>query len=78
MWTDAAADAPRCPGSGQPGSPAPPLADGYPHGWALCARCLRFVPLDGDGRLHEHDTFDAAETDAEAGRRHEWFNVNGW
>lgn len=78
MWTDAAADPPQCPSSGEPGEPAAQLGDGYPHGRALCARCQRFVPLDGAGRLVEHDTTDALETDAEASSRREWFNLHGW
>ena len=78
MWTDAAADPPRCPGTGEPGEPAAQLADGYPHGRALCARCQRFVPFYGAGRLAEHDTTDAHETDAEASSRREWFNLHGW
>ena len=78
MWTDAGADAPRCRGSGEPGEPAANLADGYPHGRALCPMCLRFVPLDDAGALVEHDTTDATETDAEARRRGEWFNGHGW
>lgn len=78
MWTDAAADPPRCPGSGEPGEPAARLPDGYPHGRAVCRRCQRFVALDEAGRLVEHDTTDALETDAEASRRREWFNLHGW
>lgn len=78
MWTDAAADALRCPGSGEPGEPAATLADGYPNGRALCPVCLRFVALDDAGRLIEHDTTDETETDAEARRRGDWFNVHGW
>ncbi|GAA0422936.1 hypothetical protein [Leifsonia naganoensis] len=78
LWSDASADAPRCPGSGEPGTPARELADGYPGGRALCDRCLRFIALDGTGRLVEHDTTDAAETDAEIASRREWFNTIGW
>ncbi|WP_127818769.1 hypothetical protein [Microbacterium sp. CPCC 204701] len=78
MWTESGADALRCAGSGEPGEPAAPLADGYPHGRALCPVCLRFVPLDDAGALVEHDTTDAAETGAEARRRGEWFNAHGW
>jgi len=78
MWTDASADSPRCPGSGEPGRPAPLLPDGYPAGRALCPACLRFVTLDEAGRLLPHDTSDETETDAEAERRREWFNVHGW
>ena len=77
MWTDASADPPRCPGSGEPGAPATRLADGYPQGRALCSRCQRFVPLDSTGGLVEHDTTDALETDAEATRRREWFTGPG-
>ncbi|MCP2636573.1 hypothetical protein K0817_008320 [Microbacterium sp. HD4P20] len=78
MWTDASADPPRCPGSGEPGEPAAQLPDGYPHGRALCAGCQQFVPLDTAGRLAEHEASDDAETDAEAGSRREWFNLHGW
>ena len=77
MWADAAADAPRCPASGEQAEPAAPLADGYPDGRALCPACVRFVPLDETGRLQPHDTSED-ETDAEARRRREWFNVHGW
>ncbi|MBW9108227.1 hypothetical protein [Microbacterium ureisolvens] len=77
MWTDAGADPARCRGSGEPGSPAATLADGFPDGRALCPVCLRFLPLD-DGRLPAHDTSDTAETDAETRRRREWFNAYGW
>lgn len=76
MWTDAAADPPRCPGSLTPAAPADPAPDGYPHGRALCARCLRFVEIE-DGRLVEHDTSDPDEPAAEAARRREWFNAAG-
>jgi len=78
MWADAAADPALCPGSGEPGTPAAPLADGFPDGRAMCAVCHRFVPLDADARLVPHDTTDASETDAETRRRQEWFNVHGW
>jgi hypothetical protein len=78
MWTDASADPARCSGSGRPGEPAVPLADGYPEGRALCAVCLRFVALTPDGRLVEHDTTDDAETEAETARRREWLNTHGW
>ncbi|MFE7845201.1 hypothetical protein ACFUTX_08420 [Microbacterium sp. NPDC057407] len=77
MWTDAAADPPRCPGSGAPGHAAAPLPDGFPHGRALCRRCLRFVPLDTAGNLVEHETSDPKESDIEAERRREWFNTAG-
>ncbi|MDQ1126217.1 hypothetical protein QE428_001250 [Microbacterium sp. SORGH_AS 505] len=77
MWTDAAADPSRCPGSGEPGSSAATLADGWPHGRALCPACHRFVPLEG-GLLAEHATSDEDETDAEASRRREWLNTHGW
>lgn len=77
MWTDAAADPPRCSGSGAPGVPAAPAPGGYPHGRALCERCLRFVPLDPDDRLVEHDTTDPDETPAEAAQRQDWFNQAG-
>ena len=78
MWADAAADPALCPGSGEPGTPAAPLADGFPDGRAMCAVCHRFVVLDADARLVPHDTTDASETDAETRRRQEWFNVHGW
>ncbi len=78
MWTDAAADAARCPGSGIEGSAAAPLANGFPHGRALCPRCLRFVGLDADGRLIEHETTDADESDDELRQRQEWINLHGW
>ena len=78
MWTNAAADPPRCPGSGEPGEPAATLDDGYPDGRALCPTCLRFIDLDESGRLIEHDTSDPAEPDAEVGRRREWLNAHGW
>ena len=74
MWTDAGADPARCPGSGAPADPAPPLPNGFPGGRALCESCLEFVELE-DGRLAEHDT-SGAETD-DANRR-EWFNAHGW
>ncbi|MET0736164.1 MAG: hypothetical protein ABWY55_11065 [Microbacterium sp.] len=77
MWTDAGADPARCPGSGDPGSAARTLADGYPDGRALCGRCLRFVPIE-DGRLVDHDTSDAQESGAEAARRRDWLNLHGW
>ena len=77
MWTDAGADDPRCPGSGTPAVAATPLADGYPHGRALCPKCLRFVELR-DGELVPHDTSDPAETDDEAAHRAEWLNTHGW
>jgi hypothetical protein len=76
MWTDAAADPPRCPGSGTPASPARTAPDGYPHGRGLCERCLRFVEIT-DGCLGEHDTSDPDETAGEAARRREWFNSAG-
>ena len=78
MWTDAAADPPRCPGSGEPREPAATLPDGFPDGRALCPVCLRFIDLDETGRLIEHDTSDPAEPDAEVGRRREWLNAHGW
>lgn len=75
MWTDAAADPARCPGSGLPAQPAEALADGYPHGRALCETCLRFVPLE-DGLLVTHDASDTGESDLEVERRREWFNTH--
>ncbi len=78
MWTDAGADPARCAGSGSPGEPARPLADGYPEGRALCGVCLRFVKLDEDSTLTEHETADPDETESEAVHRQEWFNTYGW
>ncbi len=78
MWADAGADAAHCPGSGAPGSPAEPLADGFPDGRALCPVCQRFVELDDFSRLVDHDTFDGSETAADAGRRRDWLNTHGW
>lgn len=78
MWTDAAADPPRCPGSGTAAAPASPLPDGYPHGRALCPTCLRFIELTDDARLDVHDTSDPHETEDEALHRREWLNANGW
>ena len=74
MWTDAGADAPRCSGSGAPGTPAPVLANGFPGGRALCPACLNFIPLD-DERLIEHDTWSAASDSSD---RAEWFNTRGF
>jgi hypothetical protein len=76
MWTDAAADPPRCAGSGDPAHPAAPLPNGYPHGRGLCDVCLRFLPLEA-GRLVEHETTDPDETSAETALRREWFNAAG-
>lgn len=76
MWMDAAADPPRCPGSGTVAHAAPRAADGYPHGRGLCPVCLRFLLLE-DGRLTEHETSDPDETEEEAARRREWFNTSG-
>lgn len=78
LWSDVSADPPRCPGSGTPGLPAATLPDGFPEGRAACDRCQRFVALDAEGRLVDHDTTDPAETDDEIARRREWFNVHGW
>lgn len=78
MWTDAGADAAHCPGSGERGTAAALLADGFPDGRALCPVCHRFFALDGDDRLVPHDTSDDGETDAETRRRREWFNTHGW
>ncbi|MFS0866188.1 hypothetical protein AB3M83_02485 [Microbacterium sp. 179-B 1A2 NHS] len=78
MWTDAGADAPHCPGSGEPGVPASLLPDGFPGGRALCPVCQRFISLADDGTLEPHETSDPTETDAEAERRREWFNTHGW
>jgi hypothetical protein len=78
MWSDASADPLHCSGSGARGEPAATLPDGFPGGRALCPVCLRFIALDAGGRLVEHDTSDETETDAEARRRQDWFNVHGW
>ncbi len=78
MWTDDGADPIHCPGSGEPGEPAQALADGWPEGRAACPRCQRFVALDADGRLVEHDTSDPDEPDDEIAHRRAWFNANGW
>jgi hypothetical protein len=76
MWTDAGADAPRCPGSGMPGAAADSLENGYPDGRALCTMCLAIVTLDASARLVAHDTWSAA-SDAEAVDRRDWFNTHG-
>lgn len=78
LWSDREADPPRCPGSGESGRPAARLSDGFPDGRALCPRCQRFVGLDADGRLVEHDTDDPDATDTEVVRSREWFNTHGW
>ena len=78
MWSDAGADPLRCAGSGEPGTPAATLHDGFPGGRAVCGVCQRFIPLDEDARLIEHDTSDPLESDAEAAHRREWFNTHGW
>ena len=78
MWTDAAADAARCPGSGAPGRPAAPLPSGFPDGRALCPQCLRLVPLEEGDRFAEHDTSDPHESPEHARLRQEWLNTNGW
>jgi hypothetical protein len=78
MWSERTADPAQCPGSGDPASPAPELADGFPHGWALCPTCLAFVRLTDDGRLWNHDSFRGARTDAEQLQRADWFNAHGW
>lgn len=78
MWTDAGADAPRCPGSGAPGEPAVTLDDGFPGGRALCPRCLSFIDLDDDGILVEHETSIVDPGDPDGQRHREWFNTHGW
>lgn len=78
MWSDAASDPARCDGSGVAAGPAAALADGYPHGRALCPWCARFVALDPSGRLEPHDASDESEPDAEIARRREWMNLHGW
>lgn len=77
MWTDAGADAARCPGSGSPGTPAPVLETGFPAGRALCQECLGFVTLDEQGRLRDHDTWVAVSASEES-ERAAWFNTHGW
>lgn len=76
MWTDASADLPRCVASGEQATAAEPLADGWPHGRALCRHCLRFIPLS-EGRLVEHEISSDADDD-EQPRRSQWFNDHGW
>ena len=39
---------------------------------------LRFVELDSAGRLAEHDTAPAEESDVDIERRREWQNQHGW
>jgi len=78
MWSDAGADARRCPGSGAPGAPAAALADGWPHGRARCGVCHRFVELGAGAVLCEHDTSDPDESPDETAHRREWFNTHGW
>lgn len=78
MWSAVEADPPRCPGSGGTGEPAVALDDGFPGGRALCPHCLRFVALDGTGRLIEHETSDPGESDADRAQAREWFNTHGW
>lgn len=77
MWSDREADAPRCEGSGRAGASAPLLADGFPHGAALCEACWAFVALE-EGALASHDAFRGASDATDARRRAEWFNVHGW
>jgi hypothetical protein len=77
MWTDAGADALRCPGSGSPASAAPALPDGFPGGRALCPECLGFVERDDAGRLVEHDTWSPA-SDRDGAQRAAWFNAHGF
>ncbi|MDT0179923.1 hypothetical protein Q9S36_06820 [Microbacterium sp. ARD31] len=77
MWSDAGADASRCSGSGQAGSPAAALPDAWPHGRAMCDRCHDFVELTAEGRLVAHDA-DTRHPDDELRRRQEWFNTVGW
>jgi hypothetical protein len=77
LWQDADADAPACPGSGEPAAAAETLPDGFPHGRALCPVCLGFFALDG-GLLVPHDRWTGQTTDADAADRREWFNTIGW
>ena len=78
MWSDREADPPGCPGSATPGAPAPLLADGFPHGRALCPVCLDFVAVTDAGALVAHDTFRGASSPEEARGRADWFNAFGW
>ncbi|MDN4614146.1 hypothetical protein P5G50_06735 [Leifsonia sp. F6_8S_P_1B] len=78
LWSDAGADPLHCAGSGEPGTSAATLPDGFPGGRALCPVCLRFIPLDEGGRVDAHDTSDPDESEAEIAGRREWFNTHGW
>lgn len=75
LWTDAGADAPRCAGSGAPGSPAALLPSGFPGGRGVCPECLQFIAL-AHGSFVEHDTWSAASERA-TDERAEWFNTRG-
>ncbi|MET2012375.1 hypothetical protein ABXJ56_12535 [Microbacterium chocolatum] len=75
LWSEVGADPARCAGSGARARAADALDDGWPHGRALCRRCLRFIPLV-EGTLVVHETGgDSAE---EHRRVAEWFNTHGW
>ena len=78
MWREIDADPPACPSAGDPAVAARTLADGYPHGRALCPVCGRFVRLRRDGTLPVHRSWRGDRTRAEAERRREWFNAIGW
>lgn len=77
LWSEVSADPPLCGESGATGSPAATLADGYPHGRALCGVCFAFVPLDGD-TLAEHNSWRGDATREESDRRRAWMNTHGW
>src|SRR3954471_7212984 len=78
LWSDRGVDPAQCPGSGDPAVAAARLADGFPDGRALCPVCLAFVRLTAEGTLWNHESFRGGGSDAEAQRRAEWFNANGW
>lgn len=78
LWSDLQADPPHCPGSGTPADAAPPLADGFPQGRAVCGVCWAFVTLTADGVLGDHDSWRGDESRADADHRREWFNAFGW
>ena len=78
LWSELGADPLHCPGSGEPGTSAETLPDGFPDGRALCSHCLRFIALDPAGRLVDHDTSDPHETDSEIEHVREWMNTHGW
>lgn len=77
MWSDLQADAAACPGTGAAAPRAAVLADGFPHGDALCTSCWGFVPRE-DGLIAPHDAFRGAVDAADAAHRAAWFNAFGW